>query len=121
MRSFIGFCTCFRRFIPDFTSLLEPLYKQTSAKIKQLNFDTQCLRSFELIKEKIKNSLPLKLPNFSKQFILHTDESNTNIDGVLLQDNEEKILEPIFYISRKLSRHEINYTITENECLSIIW
>jgi hypothetical protein len=72
------------------------------------------------MQEEIKQALDLRLPDFSKQFILNADASGTTIGGILLQKEGEEEF-PIFFISRKLTKAEVNYTFTESECLEIIW
>ena len=66
------------------------------------------------------NTPVLARPDFSEPFILSTDASNYAIGGVLSQrlDGEEH---PICFVSRVLSRPERHYTVTEKECLAVIW
>ncbi|GFT21347.1 retrovirus-related Pol polyprotein from transposon opus [Trichonephila clavipes] len=58
----------------------------------------------------------LQLPNFSEQFNLFTDASGVGI-GAVLQQNQK----PIAFASRTLNKAERNYTVTERECLAVIW
>ena len=46
--------------------------------------------------------------------------SDYAIAGVLTQvfDGEEY---PIYFVSRTLSKAERNYTVTEKECLAVLW
>ncbi|GFT15534.1 retrovirus-related Pol polyprotein from transposon opus [Trichonephila clavipes] len=57
-----------------------------------------------------------QLPNFSEQFNLFTDASGVGI-GAVLQQNQK----PIAFASRTLNKAERNYTVTERECLAVIW
>ena len=62
----------------------------------------------------------LKVPNFSKEFILVTDVSDLAISAVLNQrvgDNRA----PISYHSRLLTPAERNYSTYEKECLAILF
>ncbi|GFV24454.1 hypothetical protein TNCV_2575091 [Trichonephila clavipes] len=59
----------------------------------------------------------LQLPNFSEQFNLFTDASGVGI--VLLCFNKNQ--KPIAFASRTLNKAERNYTVTERECLAVIW
>ncbi|GFX84866.1 uncharacterized protein TNCV_4996981 [Trichonephila clavipes] len=54
--------------------------------------------------------------DFKKQFELFTDASSIRIGAVLNQEQR-----PIVYASRTLSSAERNYTVTERECLAVIW
>ncbi|GFY16733.1 retrovirus-related Pol polyprotein from transposon opus [Trichonephila clavipes] len=53
---------------------------------------------------------------FSEQFNLFTDASGVGI-GAVLQQNQK----PIAFASRTLNKAERNYTVTERECLAVIW
>ena len=60
----------------------------------------------------------LKLPDFSKQFVLRTDASDLGIAALLMQEHDNEIF-PVAFASKKLlQRH---YSTTERECFSIIW
>ncbi|KAG0439465.1 Retrovirus-related Pol polyprotein from transposon [Dictyocoela muelleri] len=115
IRQFIGFCTYFKNFIPNFSYKMLDLYNC----IKTNKIDDSVISSIESMKNCINNALPLKLPNFSKTFIIYTDASNFALGAVLTQKYDE-IDYPIFFYSRKFSQSEINYTTTEKECLAII-
>ncbi|GFV75436.1 retrovirus-related Pol polyprotein from transposon 17.6 [Trichonephila clavipes] len=58
----------------------------------------------------------LQLPNFQEQFSLFTDASGVGIGAVLNQNHR-----PILFASRTLNKAERNYTVTECECLAVIW
>ncbi|GFX94871.1 retrovirus-related Pol polyprotein from transposon 297 [Trichonephila clavipes] len=64
-----------------------------------------------------KNKAPvLQLPNFTEQFNLFTDASGVGIGAVLNQNHR-----PIAFASRTLNKAERSYTVTERECLAVIW
>ena len=62
----------------------------------------------------------LQSPRFDEQFVIQTDASDTGVGAVLLQviDGEERVLE---FTSRILTSAERNYSVTERECLAVVW
>lgn len=63
----------------------------------------------------------LRMPNPNQQFILYTDASNVGIGAVLGQKDDNGNEYVIAYASRQLHGAEINYGITEKECLAVLW
>jgi hypothetical protein len=49
-------------------------------------WDGACNEAFETLKGILVKALVLKLPNFDKDFEIHSDASNFAIGGVLVQD-----------------------------------
>lgn len=126
LRSFLGLTGYYRRFIRDYAKLAKPLTmhlrgengqvkKNQSAKI-MLTLDQAAIDSFELIKQKLCETVELYQPNFGKPFELTTDASNFAIGAVLSQGKQ-----PITFISRTLSATEQNYATNEKELLAIVW
>jgi len=76
-------------------------------------------RAFETLKGYIVNPPILILPDFEKQFILSTDDSNTRIGAILLQE-ESGVKHPVAFASRKLLTRESHYSTIEKECLSSV-
>ncbi|GFW90673.1 retrovirus-related Pol polyprotein from transposon gypsy [Trichonephila clavipes] len=58
----------------------------------------------------------LKLPDFEKPFELFTDANSIGIDTVFNQEQR-----PVVCASRTLSSAERNNTVTERECLAVVW
>jgi hypothetical protein len=48
--------------------------------------------------------------DFSKEFKLVVDVSGVSVDAVLLQEGKDKIGLPICYFSKKLNKHQKNYS-----------
>ena len=62
----------------------------------------------------------LRGPDWSLPFHISTNASDTTIGGVLGQ-NEGQAPYAIYFISKNLTPAELNYTITENEFLAVIY
>ncbi|GFW73665.1 retrovirus-related Pol polyprotein from transposon 17.6 [Trichonephila clavipes] len=95
-------------------------YMRTIVPIKEkgakFNWSGEAQDSFDQIKRTLTEAPILQLPNFSEQFNLFTDASGVGI-GAVLQQNQK----PIAFASRTLNKAERNYTVTERECLAVIW
>ncbi|GFY28687.1 transposon Tf2-9 polyprotein [Trichonephila clavipes] len=95
-------------------------YMRTIVPIKKkgakFNWSREAQDSFDQIKRTLTEAPILQLPNFSEQFNLFTDASGVGI-GAVLQQNQK----PIAFASRTLNKAERNYTVTERECLAVIW
>ena len=76
--------------------------------------------SFEILKEKLMTTPILQYPDFSLPFILYTDASGTGLGAVLAQKINKKD-HVIAYASRSMSKPERNYSITDQECLAVVW
>ncbi|GFU48586.1 retrovirus-related Pol polyprotein from transposon 17.6 [Trichonephila clavipes] len=87
--------------------------KKNGAKF---NWSTEVRDSFDKIKRALTEAPVLQLPNFTEQFNLFTDASWVGIGAVLNQNHR-----PTAFASRTLNKAERNYTVTERECLAMIW
>ena len=118
VRSFLGLCSYYRRFIFQFAEIAKPLHKLTE-KGQQFQWTGDCTKSFEVLKQKLSEAPLLAHPDFSQPFILDTDASHTAIAAVLSQktDGQEHV---IAYGSRTLSKSERRYCVTRKEMLALI-
>ncbi|GFS49658.1 retrovirus-related Pol polyprotein from transposon 17.6 [Trichonephila clavipes] len=82
----------------------------------KFNWSKETQDSFDKIKRALTEEPVLQLPNFTEQFNLFTDASGVGIGAVLNQNHR-----PIAFTSRTLNKAERNYTVTECECLAVIW
>ena len=115
IRRFIGMASWYRRFVPNFSSIMAPLHALTSAKAK-FNWSPECDAAFETIKEKLISAPVLTCPDFSKTFDLYCDASGVGLGAILSQEGKV-----IAYASRTLSDTERKYFPTELECLAVLW
>jgi thymidylate kinase len=67
------------------------------------------------------NSPILGQPDYKREFILMTDASIKGLGVVLAQEDDNGNEVVIEYASRATRGAEVNYTITELECLAIVW
>ena len=76
--------------------------------------------AFDKLKQRLSSTPIFQLPDWNKPFVVRSDASDIGIGAVLLQE-DENILKPVSYISRKLLPREIRYSTIEKECLGIVW
>ena len=121
VRSFLGMVNFYRRFIPTCATLTSPLSDLTKKNCSNLvQWGDRQEEAFEKLKQLLYQAPILKLPDINLPYIIQTDASNTGIGAVLLQEHNG-IKHPICYISRKLLQREKNYSVSERECLAVIW
>lgn len=120
LRSFLGLASYFRRFVRNFATIASPL-NQLLQYGTQYVWSDDCQRAFDALKSAL-TSVPV-LCHFdeTKPAILHTDASGHGIGGVLLQSDDQLRERVVAYASRSLTPAERNYTITEQECLAVVW
>ena len=118
VRSFLGLCSYYRRFVKGYTHLAGPLHRLTENGVK-FEWSSSCEQSFTILKDHLVSAQILAFPKETGKFILDTDASNDGIGAVLsqIQHGEEKV---IAYASRALSRSERRYCVTRRELLAVV-
>ena len=119
LRSFLGLCNYYRRFIQNYSSLSNPLEKLCSSSIKTLHWNNECNENFIKLKEKLTSAPVLAYPDYTRYFILVTDASFDCIGAVLSQINENGKEQVVSYGSHSLNKHELGYCVTRKELLAI--
>lgn len=126
VKSFLGLANYYRKFVPDFSSIIEPINRLLKKNCKFV-WTEQCENSFQLIKAKIMSPQILAFPDFEKPFVLTTDASNIALGAVLSQKENDKcnfleeIDRPVAFASRLLNGAEKNYHTMEKEMLAVVW
>jgi hypothetical protein len=116
---FNGFCNFYRRFIKNYSKIVTPLINLTK-KNAIFNWSLECQDAFETLKQTVASAPTLRPFDWTKEAILETDASDFVSGGVLSQYDEEGILRPIAFFSKKHSAVECNYEIYDKELLAII-
>ncbi|MCD1431043.1 DDE-type integrase/transposase/recombinase [Klebsiella pneumoniae] len=118
LRSFLGLCTYYRRFVPGFANIAKPLTRLTEEDRKYA-WDDECEKAFQHLKMALTTAPILGYPQPTGKYILDTDASNVGIGSVLsqVQDGQERV---IGYFSKTLSKPERNYCVTRRELLAVV-
>ncbi|GJR73881.1 reverse transcriptase domain-containing protein [Tanacetum coccineum] len=87
--------------------------------VRIFNFDEECNKAFETLKEKLTNAPIVVSPNWSLPFELMCDASDIVV-GVVLGQRDEKHFCPIHFASKTLNHAQQNYTVTEKELLAVV-
>ena len=119
VQEFLGFANYYRRFIKDFSNMAKPLYDLLK-KDSQFIWTTECNDALETLKRKLCESPVLRAVDPDKEIRLHTDASNYAVGGNLSQLDDDGSEYSCGQYSRLLKGAELNYTITEKECLAVI-
>ena len=83
-RSFLGFCTYYRRFVKGFANIAAPLHALTKDGTA-FKWTSTCQNSSDSLKAALVQAPVLQYPEPTKPFILDTDASSTGIGAVLSQ------------------------------------
>ena len=118
LRSFIGLCSYYRRFILGFADIAKPPHRLTS-KGEPFVWTSECSQVFEKLKNCLCKAPTLAHPDFTKEFILDTDAKDFAICAVLSQvfDGKERV---IAYASKTLTKAERRYCVTRKELYALV-
>jgi transposase InsO family protein len=122
VRSFMGLCSYYRRFVKNFAHIAGPLYDliEGPERNKQVEWHAGCELAFQALKTVITSDLVLIQPDTQREFIIETDASDFGWGAVLLQvasyDGKEH---PVAFESKKFTSAECNYPTHERELLAI--
>ncbi|XP_040195295.1 uncharacterized protein LOC120928256 [Rana temporaria] len=142
LRSFLGFCSYYRRFVEGFAKIAHPLTellknqegagsdpdgpgkpKEGPRKKKESIEDqwtTQCEEAFVQLKRSLTTAPVLAYADPARPYELHVDASRDGLGGVLYQEYDGH-LRPIAYVSRSLTPAERNYPTHKLEFLALKW
>ncbi|XP_067266693.1 uncharacterized protein [Chanodichthys erythropterus] len=140
LRSFLGFCGFYRRFIKNYSAIVRPLTDLTKGypPVKSHNkvvqkgkyysesepfgerWDQKCTEAFHNIIHCLTHAPVLAYADPAKPYVLHVDASLSGLGAVLNQEHLDG-LRPVAYASRRLSAAERHYPIHQLEFLALKW
>ena len=119
LRHFLGMANYYRRFIPQYSKIAEPLHQLTRTSSQSFSWSSACQNAFHTLKQHLTSPPVLAYPCFSVPFIVATDASSEALGAVLSQvQNGKEVV--IAYWSRQLTKAERNYSTIEREALAAV-
>lgn len=119
VQAFLGFANYYRRFIFGYSKKVTPMTALTR-KDTPFVWSKECQKAFEELKESFTTAPILRHFDPDRPIVVETDASDFVSGGVLSQPDEEDVLHPVAYFSKKHSPAECNYEIYDKELLAIV-
>lgn len=123
VRSFLGLCQYYAKFVPNFSEIAKPLFQLTEGRRKpktsSVLWTEECGDAFRKLKHCLTTAPVLGYPQSEGTFIVDTDCSHNSFGAVLsqIQGDKECVLE---YFSKVLNKPERNYCATRQELLAVV-
>jgi len=123
LRSFLGMCNVYRRFIRGYSAIAAPLTRMTSKEYGDAlpTLDNAQAKALEQLREALLHPPVLALPRRGAPFTIDVDAYDTQLGCALLQEQADAALTPVGFYSRGPQPEERNYSASEKECLGVVW
>jgi hypothetical protein len=113
LRGFLGLTGYYRKFVRGYGAIAKPL--TNLLKKHQFHWDAHAQEAFDKLKLAMASTPVLTLTDFSKQFVVETDASDSGLGVVLMQGDG-----PVAFLSKPLSHANRQLSISEKEFLTLI-
>lgn len=117
--SFIGFANYYRRFIRDFAKIARPLHVLTK-KESDFMWNESAAEAFQTLKHRFTTAPILVYADVNKVFVIETDASDFAVGCVLSQHDDENVLHPVAFYSKKLNDVERRWPVHDKELYGIV-
>jgi len=123
LKSFLGMCKGYRRFVKDFAKRAKPLNAMTRADVPpDLPKPTDAaLATFDDLRQALLAPPILALPKAKGQKIVDVDACADQLGCTLLHEQPDGSRLLVGYWSRGLSPAENMFSTRERECLGVVW
>ena len=118
LQAFLGFINFLQKFIRGAAEKSFPLTELTK-KDQKWKWEDKHQQAFDKLKEELLRAPLLEYFDPIKRLIIETDASNHTTAAAIFQEIERG-LQPLGFMSKKMTSAEQNYTITEKEMVAII-
>ena len=118
VREFLGFTGYYRRFVPDYSTVAQPLVRLLGKDCK-FKWTDACQDAFMALRALLIKAPVLAFPKEDLPYIVDTDASDYGIGGVLSQciEGTEHV---IAYYSKNLNPAQQKYCTTRRELLAVV-
>lgn len=123
VRSFLGLTGYYRKYVPNYASVAEPLTRLTKKKVS-FSWGAEQQAAFDHFLVALTRAPILVYPDRQKVQVLSVDASGKGLGAVLSQVDDAATMtneRVISYASRGLRGSERNYAITHLEALAVVW
>jgi transposase InsO family protein len=123
VQCFLGFANFYRRFIKDYSKVVTPLTRMTKkegGKYVPFIWGPEQQAAFDLLKKAFTTAPVLRHFDYDREIIVETDASDYVSAGILSQYDDDGVLHPVAFYSRKHSPAECNYEIYDKELMAIV-
>ncbi|GJY36699.1 reverse transcriptase domain-containing protein [Tanacetum coccineum] len=100
--------------------VISKLLPPTNIKDTPFEFNDECQKAFELLKEKLTCAPVIISPNWNLLFELMCDASDFVVRAVLGQ-KDGKNFHPIYFASKTLNPAQQKYTVTDKELMAVVF
>ena len=120
IQSFLGLTGYFRKFIPFYSVIAKPL-SDLLKKNNAFKFNELEKTAFNQLKKILSERRVLNIYHQQGDIELHTDASQYGYGAILFQrSQEDNLMQPVYYVSRKTTEAEQKYSSYELEVLAVI-
>jgi len=118
VRQFLGKINFYYKYIENAAKQLEPLHNLLRKDVK-FCWTAECKKAFIGMKKYLCSSPILSIYSQNKEVFIYTDASGDGLGAILKQPQENGILHPVAYFSKKLNPSQKKKKIIYLECLAI--
>ena len=130
LRSVLGMANFVRRFVKDYADLTAPLVDLTRKDfVKPRKFreawgpDQDA--AFQQLKDALSSAPVHHFPDFSREFVVHTDASELGEGAFLAQPSkdstDDKEVDIVAYYSKRFTKGQRHCSPTMKECTAVVW
>ena len=120
--SLMGLFNFYRSYIPMYSEIALPLTDLLKRSLpNKITWEDKHEVAFQKLKSCLLSAPILKMPDLGRSFVLQTDACDRCIGAALLQYDDDNVLHPISFCSKKLSPRESVWSISERECLAVVY